>query len=88
MLTFDGNYISDTIHDGDYTAGNIFDGDYGTFKSVSNAEVYEGDYEITPTGEEQIIPIMGKIAADNFTIKPIPQNYGLITWNGSILTVS
>ena len=25
---------------------------------------------------------------DDVTIKPIPQNYGLITWNGSFLTVS
>ena len=49
---------------------------------------YEGDYEYTPSREAQIIPINGKKATDNITINPIPSNYGLITWDGSIITVS
>lgn len=88
MLIYDGNYVEQFVHDGDCAADTVFDGDYGEFKTVSTAEAYDGDYEIIPTNEEQIIPIMGKLATDNFTIRPIPQNYGLITWNGSILTVS
>lgn len=49
---------------------------------------YEGAYEYTPTEETQIIEIVDKRATQNITINPIPQNYGLITWNGSTLTVS
>ena len=49
---------------------------------------YEGPYVFTPTNQTQIIPISGKQATENITIKPIPNNYGLITWNGSTLTVS
>lgn len=49
---------------------------------------YEGDYEITPTDETQVLQTAGKWDRENITIKPIPSNYGLITWNGSALTVS
>lgn len=51
-------------------------------------EPYEGDYTITPTQEEQVLPTNGKYLLNNLTINPIPNNYGLITWNGSVLTVS
>lgn len=49
---------------------------------------YSGSYEWTPTDEIQTISIEGKTASADIIINPIPSNYGLITWNGSILTVS
>lgn len=49
---------------------------------------YTGDYIFTPSQQEQTINIAGKRAITDITINPIPQNYGLITWNGSFLTVS
>lgn len=49
---------------------------------------YEGAYSFTPTGDEQTIYIQGLTGKRNITIAPIPDNYGLITWNGSTLTVS
>ena len=51
-------------------------------------EYYEGEYEFTPSDSPQIIPVKDKMATDDITINPIPSNYGLITWNGSTLTVS
>lgn len=49
---------------------------------------YRGLYEFTPTNEQQIVKIEGKMAEENIVINPIPNNYGLITWNGSTLMVS
>lgn len=49
---------------------------------------YDGPYDFTPTQETQTVLIENKMATDNITINPIPSNYGLITWNGSVLTVS
>lgn len=46
-------------------------------------EAYEGEYTFTPTQEAQTIEIKNKVALENITIEPIPQNYGLITWNGA-----
>lgn len=50
--------------------------------------LYEGEYAFAPTTEEQTISTKGFALLDNITIAPIPNNYGLITWNGSTLTVS
>ena len=49
---------------------------------------YTGDYTITPSAEEQVLETKGLRMTDNLTINPIPSNYGLITWNGSTITVS
>lgn len=69
----------------------------GTGSATLNAEpyivvdrsiVYDGPYEWTPTDEIQTIEIAGKKAIDHIKINPIPSNYGLITWDGSTITVS
>ena len=49
---------------------------------------YEGPYNIIPATVEQVLNTKNKALSDVITIAPIPQNYGLITWNGSIITVS
>jgi len=53
-----------------------------------DSDHYEGSYTFTPTDTEQIIPTYNLVMDDNITINPIPSNYGLITWDGSTLTVS
>lgn len=49
---------------------------------------YEGSYEVTPTEDTQILNTKDKQTRENIVINPIPQNYGLITYNGSTITVS
>lgn len=56
--------------------------------AVPRATYYKGDYAVTPSTSTQVIPIKGKAALNDITINPIPSNYGLITWNGSTITVS
>ena len=55
---------------------------------VDTTTVYDGPTEFTPSGSTQTIEIANMKALENITINPIPSNYGLITWNGSELTVS
>lgn len=55
---------------------------------IVGSDTYDGDYEWTPTQETQTIQIENKRALENIIINPIPNNYGLITWDGSTLTVS
>lgn len=50
--------------------------------------VYGGAYEYTPSAEEQTINIAHKEAVEDIIVHAIPNNYGLITWNGAVLTVS
>lgn len=49
---------------------------------------YSGSYEVTPSSETQTLDTDSFYMNGNITINPIPNNYGLITWNGSTLTVS
>lgn len=49
---------------------------------------YEGETEITPSAETQVLQTNNFRMTDNITISPIPSNYGLITWDGSTITVS
>ena len=49
---------------------------------------YGGPYEVTPSASAQTLETESLYLTGNITINPIPSNYGLITWNGSTLTVS
>ena len=59
-----------------------------TIPKVVQTNPFVGSYEYTPTQETQTILINGLRATDDITINPIPNNYGLITWDGSTITVS
>lgn len=50
--------------------------------------VYDGITEITPSNQAQVLQTSNKALTRNIVVNPIPSNYGLITWNGSVLTVS
>ena len=60
----------------------------GAEYAVAPTEQYEGSYEFTPSDEVQTIEIYGKTATQNIIIKPVPKNYGTITWDGTTLIVS
>lgn len=49
---------------------------------------YHGPCTVTPATYEQTLTTHGTRMATDVTIAPIPSNYGLITWNGSVITVS
>ena len=66
------------------------DGEFGSVTVVERGErkKYNGDYTVTPSAQTQTLLTAEMIMTDNVIINPIPQNYGLITWNGSRITVS
>ncbi len=55
---------------------------------IVQGDPYTGDYEVTPSSETQTLSTNGLFMQADVIINPIPSNYGLITWNGSTLTVS
>ena len=54
----------------------------------SKYDVYDGAYEVTPSSDTQVLETGAKLMTQNVTVNPIPSNYGLITYNGSFITVS
>ena len=49
---------------------------------------YEGAVSVTPSADLQVLQTKDFRMTENITVNPIPQNYGLITYNGSTITVS
>ena len=49
---------------------------------------YGGPMDIVPTGSAQVLATAGTAVTADIVIEPIPQNYGLITWDGHAILVS
>lgn len=73
--------------DGTAALKSVYDGE--TAQYIGGAVQLEDEIEVTPTQSTQMIePSEGYVGLKAVTVKPIPNNYGLITWNGSVLTIS
>ena len=69
----------------EFTQNDNFNVDFG--EGVKSGD-YTGPYEVTPSEETQMLPTTNRTLESSIVINPIPSNYGLITWNGSFITVS
>lgn len=77
------NVVSLTV-----TEENAVSLDIGAIAYPVYPESYKGPYKIVPTLHRQIAKVKGLYATEDITVEKIPDNYGLITWNGSFLRVS
>jgi len=70
--------------------GPNMDLSFGTeiVRDLVERDPYTGDYVVTPSNELITLETKDKRMTDHVKINPIPSNYGLITWNGSTITVS
>ena len=87
-MSFKVTFSSPPAFTATFSGGESFKTEFGEYIEVPVTDYYEGDYSITPSPQEQVIPIIGKTARQNITVGAIPSNYGLITRVGAILTVS
>ena len=88
-VVFGGDADLVTQIDGDLALDNLLDGEVGVITTIREGyPEYTGETVITPNLETQVLRTAQKTVLENITINPIPSNYGLITWNGSTLTVS
>lgn len=56
--------------------------------TAGSAPLYEGPYEVTPTRETQTLLTADKQCFTNIVVNPIPPEYGLVTYDGSVMTIS
>ena len=77
---------SATVRVNDPPAVTFGTGEYVPY--VPAIDEYEGPYEVTPTNVAQTLATRGLLSTADIVINPIPSNYGLIQWNGAVLTVS
>lgn len=84
-VSFNPQSVSATVQAASIASGF---GDELIIRNLVERDPYVGDYVITPQPEEVVLNTRGKRMTGDVTVRPIPSNYGLITWNGSVLTVS
>lgn len=60
----------------------------GAAYNVVGGQPYEGEYEVTPTTTPITLQTKDRYLTDYLVVNPIPSNYGLITWDGNVMTVS
>ena len=84
------NSHKEIVLDGELSLNIPMDGEVGTVTKVVEHDLptYTGETVVTPSTSEQVLATAQKVVTRNIVINPIPSNYGLITWNGSTLTVS
>ena len=68
-----------------FSENSTFEVDFG---EIYSPPTYEGETVIEPNQSIQTLQTAGRVLLTNITVNPMPSNYGLITWNGSTLTVS
>lgn len=88
VVVLDGSCTLQSRLDGLCALTSQLDGNPFTVMKVRDVEYYTGSYDVTPSSQIQTLLTADLAMAENVTINPIPSNYGLITWNGSTLTVS
>lgn len=62
-------------------------GEYVETRS-SDLPEYAGPTDFTPSSAVQVVLTSGTAMTADITIQPVPSNYGLIEWDGSVLMVS
>ena len=84
------NSHKEIVLDGELSLNIPMDGEVGTVTKVVEHDLptYTGETVVTPSTSEQVLATAQKVVTRNIVINQIPSNYGLITWNGSTLTVS
>ena len=89
-VVIDGDMSLISEIDGDISLIIPFDGESGIVTRVVGQDLptYSGSTDFIPSTEIQVINTADTVVNQNIVIEPIPKNYGLITWNGSTLTVS
>lgn len=77
------------VLDGEFSLDVQLDGEFGVVLGGGGGlPAYTGETTVTPTQETQVLETANHSMLENITVNPIPENYGLITWDGSVLTVS
>lgn len=87
-IVLDGTCTLSNALDGSCSLTSQLDGVVDKVIEVQTSEYYTGDYVITPSSETVTLPTEQLMMSANVVINPVPSQYGLISWNGSTLTVS
>lgn len=85
MASFNATFQTSNNLNAAFGADPVLSAQFGV--TFERAE-YEGPYTVVPGAVTQVLNTRGFAMAEDVIVEAIPSNYGLITWNGTTLTVS
>ena len=90
MIEFETRIFEVTFQEGDSIDVDFQEGDerFDVSFGAGIEKEYHGQTEVIPSQETQVLHTANRALTENIIIDPIPSNYGLITYNGSVITVS
>ena len=75
--------------DGDLGLDNHLDGETGVITALRDGlPEYTGETSVTPTSESQILNTAQKSVLENITVNAVPDIYGLVSFDDSMLMIS
>lgn len=88
-VLLDGEMYLNLQMDGELEMDLQMDGEMGVTTRIReySTPIYDGETEITPSEETQILQTADKTALENIVINPIPANYGRIIYDGAHLKI-
>lgn len=88
-VLLDGEMYLNLQMDGELEMDLQMDGEMGVTTRIReySTPIYDGETEITPSEETQILQTADKTALENIVINPIPANYGRIIYDGAHLRI-
>lgn len=87
-VVLDGDCRLDLVQNVSTNLSIPIDGQCGIVTQIRVADYYTGETTVTPSANEQRLATTGLLVPTDIIINPIPNNYGLISWDGATLTVS
>lgn len=75
-----------TVEIGRPRAASVELGNYKVVTRIPNR--YEGEFAVTPTNKPVVLATSDKYLAQNVIVNPIPSDWGHISYDGAVLTVS
>lgn len=86
-MSFKASFAQPEPFEAKFTPPESVQATFSAHIEVPVADYYDGPYIVAPSGELQRLPVIGKTMRENLIIGPIPQNYGEILWDGSVIMV-
>lgn len=90
MIEFETRTFEVTFREGDSIDVDFSEGDerFDVSFGAGIEKEYHGQTEVIPAMDAQVLHTANRALTEDIIIDPIPNYYGLITYNGSYITVS
>jgi len=87
MAVFHATFHTDSTFAATFRSSATFAASFGNSVVVPVADYYDGEYEVTPRLEDQVLPTRALAMRDDLTVKEIPVTYTSNIFDGKTVVI-